>query len=121
MLINWMFFWDTNDWTPGSVSATATPTVVVDMGSGGGHWYDHEYWDIREEHIRRHLPREFEQQKPEKVDAPEKPVREPVEAEIVMPVKADIGPLQEAMNKMRLQIENYELESEDDAILALIL
>lgn len=123
MLGNWMFFWNTADWVTGP-PPTPTPPDPGAGGGGRGH-QDDDYWNARAEMMARFVPRETP---PAARPGKAKTVQRTVEnhnriLERVISGQAsmlELGAAQRRLAKLSLQIDQFELDSEDE-ILAMIL
>lgn len=122
LLALWFDFWSTASWTP---TPPPTPTVVVQPGAGGGHRQDWEYWDAREQFLKRHLPVRARADAPDEVKAVvserNKIIRR-VER-LKVPNLALVVSMQEKIDRLSTQIDNLDLSSADDedAIVAILL
>lgn len=127
LLALWSAFWNSADWTPGSVSATATPVVVINLGAGGGyHRADSDYWDAREEMMRRYAPTEAREVPvtPERVTKAEKIVKKINRAVQIIPKMPDLASLhrmQALLDNLTGQLNKLVLDSDEDALLVLLL
>jgi hypothetical protein len=126
LLALWFDFWNTADWVTGP---TPPPVVIPPRSAGGGHRHesgaDWEYWDAREQFLKRHLPVRARADAPEvikEVIAERNKVIRRVER-IKTPNLALVVAMSDKINQLALQIDNLDLSSADDedAILAILL
>lgn len=123
LLALWFDFWNPADWVPGP---TPPPVVIPTQSAGGGHDHaDFEYWDAREQFLKRHLPVRAREDAPEEARelvAEHNKIVGSVRRQLV-PDMARIVAMSEQINQISTQIDNLDLESADDedAILAILL
>lgn len=131
MLANWMFFWNTVDWVA-QPTPPATPGTT-NAGSGKGHGpfdedyrLDDDYWRAREQMLARHTPREIPpatQPGKEKIVAKTVAVHNRIldrvtEGKLSLKKLSSLEPL---VIRLSLQIDQFELDSEDEILIALLL
>lgn len=128
LLALWSGFWNASDWVPGSVSATATPVVVINLGSGGGGYQraDESFWEAREAMMRRYAPQEAREVPvtPDRVPNAEKIVKKINRAVQMLPKMPDFASLhrlQDLLDNLTGQLNKLVLDSDEDALLVLLM
>jgi len=135
MLGLWEFFWTESDWIPAPIEL---PQAIEKRGSGKGegpfikeyHPADYEFWKIREEYLKSHLPQEAKEQKQgyEQVEEvyPELSNLHKVRQEAL--IRARTAENQEILfesvkkvTELTLQIANLKAQYDEEAILILLL
>jgi hypothetical protein len=122
LLALWFDFWNTADWVTGP---TPPPVVIPPQSAGGGHQHDWEYWDAREQFLKRHLPVRARADAPDEIKAVvserNKIIRRVERMKV--PNLALVVSMQEKIDRLSTQIDNLDLSSADDedAILAILL
>lgn len=129
-----MYFWDTADWTPAPAPASAPSVADVDRGSGKGHkpfeWQTAgpDYWDVREQHLRRLFPEPAPAPTPKAPEPAPKPKLD-IESEYRNVYIKALGAhtkSQFQQNLARLgelsgQIQNLRSQYDEEAVLLLLL
>lgn len=127
LLALWFDFWNPASWTPGSHTSTAV--VVVSNSLGGTKDDDYyvrapeEYWLEREKFLARHAPIRAE---PAVEDRPEvkKLVRKYnriIEIAPKVPDMAHLREMDKILKDIALQIYRIEAESDEEALMVLLL
>lgn len=131
-----------DQWVTGTASATASPSLSFSLsqdegaGDGGHHkrhpgWFEHgryrmadsDYWAAREKMLERHVPLEprLPSDKPvEVVELVKKHDRLMRHAEDIFNLP-DLSELSRQLNELSTQILNIELQSDDEALMVLLL
>lgn len=126
LLALWFDFWTPASWVPGSTSVA--PVVVISQGAGSGRYEraKGDFWEERERMMARYAH----------MDVREIPVNqhnEPKAAKIIskvnrvvdmihkMPDMARLVRLQNILDDLAGQLDKLVLDSDEDALLALLL
>lgn len=125
LLALWSGFWNVSDWTGGP---TPPPVVTSTPGAGSGQWWDRansDYWEERERMLQRFAPKvevrkAVEERFPEVIPIVAK--RNDIAQRLPeMPNLQAISDLGEMIDALDLQIKNYSIKCEEEALLALLL
>lgn len=128
LLALWSGFWNPADWTPGSISVTPAPVVVINTGAGSGNYFraTEDFWEARETMMRRFMPQEAK-------DVPVEENREPEAKKIVqkinravqmlpkVPDMARLNRIEKLLSNLTGQLDKLVIDSDEDALLALLL
>lgn len=125
LLALWSGFWNTADWVAGSTSVA--PVVVINLGAGGGyHRADSDYWEAREEMMARYAHKEVREVPvtPERVPKAEKiieKINRAVQIIPKMPNLASLHRMQQLLDNLTGQLNKLVLDSDEDALLVLLM
>lgn len=128
LLALWADFWNPASWVSGG---SAAPVVVVDLGSGGGnyepaHW---DYWEAREAMLARYSHKEVEHIPVSEYHKPEaekivKKINKVVQLAKKPPKLLDLavlGRMDKLLSDLAGQLDKLVLDSDEEALLALLL
>lgn len=133
MLALWEYFWDTADWIP--APTPPAPPANEARGSGGGEGpfeFDYsplgeDFWKVREEYLRSHLPPEKEILR-EDVEVEEEDIavlaNERKEAYFAAQLSENRAEMEKSVLRFKEltgQIESLKAQYEEDALIVLLL
>lgn len=130
MLALWEFFWDPVDWIPAPIPPA--PPANEARGSGGGEGsfeyvsLGEDFWKVREDYLRSHLPPEKEVLR-ENVEVEEDVVElvvERREAFLAAQLSENRAEMERSVLRFKEltgQIESLKSQYEEDALLVLLL
>lgn len=131
LLALWFDFWNSADWVPAPIPPPppAPPMTQAGHSKKPVHmpdYYearpDHEFWDAREAMMRRFMPVPKEVVRPTAAAQQKvKRLNAMIEAIPQMPDMARLRKLEGAIEILALQIEKLRLDSDEEAILVLLL
>lgn len=134
MLGVWMYFWDETDWTPAPAPAPAASVADVERGSGKGKkpfvWQTAgpDYWDVREQHLKRLFPDPAPKPKPKAPEPAPKPKLD-IESEyrnvyikaLNAQTKSQFMQNLQRITELSGQIQNLRSQYDEEAVLLLLL